>query len=394
MTTRTRPVTVLHTIAGLHVGGAGRLLARIVAALDPNRVVSRVCTLVAGGPLRAEFEAAGVIPVGLHHRGSLSWPVTAVRLWRLMRDLEVDVVHTNLWLDNTLVRPVARLARLPLVTTLHNTVDPATYRAGAPPSPSARLRWRAETWMHRHLCDELVAVSTDVGASYVQHAGIDPARIRVVPPGLPMDVFGSTEPAGAIRAELGLRPDVPLVLNVGRLRWEKGQMDLVAAMPTILELQPSAHLVIAGEGEERPRLEAAIRSHGLRGRVHLLGQREDVPRLLAAADVFVLPSVTEGLPGALLEAMASGKAVVASDIPAVREAITGGTSGILLPPQTPGRLATAVADLLEDPSRRAALGRAARGTARSNYSIQSTARRLESIYERLAALNTSVGHPR
>lgn len=387
MTPSTRPVTVLHTIAGLHMGGAGRLLARLVAALDPDRIVSHVCSLVAGGPLQAEFEAAGVAPVVLHHRGSLSWPVTAARLWRLMRDLDVDIVHTNLWLDNTLARPVAQLAGLPVVTTLHNAVDPTVRRPGGPSTLSNRLRGRVEIWMHRHISNELVAVSTAVGDSYIRHVGIDPARIRVAPSGLPTGMFSSVEPDGTIRAELGLRPHDPLVLNVGRLRWEKGQMVLVAAMPEILELQPSAHLVIAGEGEERPRLEAAIRSHGLRGCVHLLGQRDDVPRLLAAADVFVFPSVSEGLPGALLEAMAAGKAVVASDIPAVREAITDGTSGVLVPPQTPGHLATAVADLLEDPSRRAALGRAARGAARASYSIQSTVRRLESIYGRLADPN-------
>jgi len=183
-------------------------------------------------------------------------------------------------------------------------------------------------------------------------------------------------------------PAVPqTVLTVARLDPQKGLHDLVAAAALV----PEARVMVVGEGPERRALETRIAHLGLGDRVHLLGFRSDVPDLLAGSDLFVLPSLFEGLPLSILEAMAAGKPVVATAIGGNDEAVVDGATGLLVPPGDPRALADAIRALLRDPERRRRLGEAGRRRAEAEFSAPAMVRRVAAVYDELLAASDRPG---
>ena len=186
----------------------------------------------------------------------------------------------------------------------------------------------------------------------------------------------AAEPAHLMTAHAGS----PKLLCVGRLAEQKGHRFLLEAMPAILDAHPDAHLLLAGDGHLLRDLQEQARPLG--DRVSFLGVREDVPALMAAADLFVFPSLWEGQGNALLEAMAVGVPIVATDIPSTRETIADGEHALLVPPGDAPALAAAVNRVLADPDLAARLADAARIRAQ-DYDIERTTRHLEAVYTRL-----------
>jgi glycosyltransferase involved in cell wall biosynthesis len=168
---------------------------------------------------------------------------------------------------------------------------------------------------------------------------------------------------GGILEELGLSNDALLVLTVARLGMQKAHAVLLEAIPDILRLHPNVHFLWIGEGEQREALQQRIQTLGVGARVHLLGFRDDVPRYLAAADLFAIPTHYEGLPFSLVEAMAAGLPVVASVVSGIPEVLEDGAVGLLVEENTPESWRAGVCALLDDPARCAALGLAARHRA-------------------------------
>jgi glycosyltransferase involved in cell wall biosynthesis len=195
----------------------------------------------------------------------------------------------------------------------------------------------------------------------------------------------------AVREELGLGPHDRLLVAIGNLYPVKGHRYLVDAMARLADRHPTLHVAIAGRGELAPALAASAAQHGIGGRVHLLGLRADVAAVLAAADVFVLPSLSEGLPLALLEAMFAGRPIVASDVGEVRAALAGGDAGVLVRAGDAGGLAAALDDLLTDAARARHLAARARTRAAAEYDVSHMVRRYGSIYEQLLAGATCRG---
>jgi glycosyltransferase involved in cell wall biosynthesis len=200
----------------------------------------------------------------------------------------------------------------------------------------------------------------------------------VIPNGIPEQRGDRT----ATRAALGIAPDELLLLSVGNLTPRKAHAVLLEALIQLDRRGENLRwrLAIAGEGPERLRLENTIREAGLAARVHLLGSRTDVPDLQAAADVFVLPSLWEGLPLAILEAMFGGNVVIASDISGIPEAIEHGTHGLLTPPGDAAALADALGTVLRDPVSRDRLAAAALERARSRFTIDAMTSAYECLY--------------
>jgi glycosyltransferase involved in cell wall biosynthesis len=221
----------------------------------------------------------------------------------------------------------------------------------------------------------------------VADLGIPPERITVIERGRDPERLGRPSPARRARARraVGLRDGEVLLLNVGRQEFQKGQEHLLEAFAALAERRPRLRLLVAGrKGHATPRLEAAVRRLGLDGAVRFLGHREDVPELLAAADVFVFPSLYEGLGGALIEAMALGLPIVASDLPAIREVVEEGRNAILVPPASPSELAQAIDSLVDDPSRRAAMGARSREIFEERFTLERSVERMVELYRRVA----------
>ena len=197
----------------------------------------------------------------------------------------------------------------------------------------------------------------------------------MVPNGIPL----RTGARAKLRSELGLAPGELLIVSVGNLYPVKGHAVLINALATLRD-RVGWRLAIAGRGEEEQRLRAQAATAGIGDRVHLLGFRDDVADILAAGDLFTMPSLSEGLPLALVEAMSFGLPVVVTRVGGVPEVVSDGVEGLLVSPSDPGALATALAALLDDAPRRQRMGEAARTRALRDYALSTMADRYERLY--------------
>jgi glycosyltransferase involved in cell wall biosynthesis len=223
-----------------------------------------------------------------------------------------------------------------------------------------------------------LAVSEGVARRLRIHFRVPERKIQVVRNGVDAERFRRAADPG-LRASLAGDGERPIVLTIARLDSQKGHVHLLAAAAEV----PDAVFLLAGEGGERPRLEAQARALGIAGRVRFLGHRDDVPELLAACDLLVLPSLYEGLPLSVLEAMAAGRPVVATAVGGTDEAVLHGETGLLVPAAAPAALAEAIRHLLGDPGRAARMGQAGRARASREFSMARMIREVAGVYDEL-----------
>ena len=226
--------------------------------------------------------------------------------------------------------------------------------------------------------DVVITVSEAQRRTY-ERIGVPPALMTTVPNGI--RTRERSLGRAAARAALGLDPDQPVVLTVGRLTVMKGQRYLVEAVPALAERVPGVAVVLLGDGHLRAALSAQAEALGVADRVHLAGHRGDARALLDAADVFVLPSRHEGMPLAAMEAMDAGLPVVATDVIGTSEVVAHGETGLLVPPQDPAALAAALGEVLRDPDLRARLGAAGRARYEQCFTSARMAARTAEVYE-------------
>ncbi len=382
-----RRLTILHVLDDLGHGGAERQLTAFVVRSDKGRFRHEVCALSAGGRFVTELERAGigVHVLALAPRRDLIRKI--LRLWRLVRGLHPDVLHATLYHPGIASRVVGWLTGRPVVTSLVNvTYEPEWYLDNPHLAP-----WKV--WATRTLDvitarwwgARFVAITESVRASALRQFGLAAASICVIPRGVSVDDLRGSDGSerASLRAALGWQDAYPVIVNVGRLVPQKGQQYAVLAMREVVLRFPGARLVIIGEGRLRPALEQLVREQGLEDKVMLLGERRDVSSLLRAADIFVFPSVYEGLGNALIEAMAVGKPCVVSDIPALREVTGDGAVALLADPRSPKSLAANLLRLAADRGLAERLGNAARDRVRGYYNMENVVAAMESLYEGL-----------
>lgn len=372
-----RPLRVLHAIKGLGPGGAEKLLCAMAAERDREYF---------------EYEVAYVLPwknhvvpqladsgVTVHCLGTgggrvrpLLDPRWATRLRRLIRASRYDVVHVHSPLVASAVRPVARSlgrSRPKLVSTEHNGWD--TFAAPT----------RLVNLLTHRFDDARIAVSDEVRDSV-------PERWRdavdVVIHGVQVDALRAFRgERSAVRAELGLADDDIVVGTVANYTAQKAYPNLLAAARKALDAEPRLRFVAVGQGQLEAEVQAEHRRLGLGDRFRLLGYRADAVRVLAGCDVFTLASNYEGLPVALMEALALGLPVVVTAVGGVPDAVTDGREGLLVPPRSPEQLADAILRLAKDDRLRSDLGEAAyrRG---ADFDVRHATARIEAIYRALA----------
>jgi glycosyltransferase involved in cell wall biosynthesis len=242
---------------------------------------------------------------------------------------------------------------------------------------------RGYRWTHRFV-DRIVANSERVARFTVEREGAPAHKVLTIPNGVDLRRFAGVG-RGRFRSRWGIDPQALVVAAVGSIKPVKGQDVLVEAAIPWLRREPRAHLVLAGDrtGGFAEDLEARVAEAGLRERVHWPGPVEDVPGLLADADLFALPSRSEGMSNALLEAMAGGLAVVATDVGGNRECLDDGACGMLVPAEDPGALGAALESLAADPRRRGELGGRARARVERHYDLERILDRVEDLYREL-----------
>lgn len=345
-------------------GGAELMMLELAKELRARGHAVLPVGLSAGtGWLGARFRAAGFEPASFELRSPLD--LKAVRaLTAILRDFRADVVHSHEFTMAIYGAAAAKRAGARHVITMHGGL----YYAAA---------WRrraALRWATRRSA-ALVGVSVATAGALKSILGIEGSKLHVVPNGIPL----RTGARGKVRAELGLSADELLIVSVGNLYPVKGHAVLLQALAKLGDRR-GWRLAIAGRGEEEAKLRAQAAASGIGDRVHLLGFRDDIADILAAGDLFTMPSLSEGLPLALVEAMSFGLPVVVTRVGGVPEVVTEGIEGFLVPPSDPGALATALGALLDDAPRRRQMGDAARTRALRDYALSTMTDRYERLY--------------
>lgn len=338
-------------------------MIELVRRLDPSRFrVHAACFDRAGAWLPRVVESAASVaefPI----RG-FARPATALQLLsfaRWCRRERISVVHTCDLYANVFGLPGAALARVP--------VRIGSRRELNPDKRAAQIR------LQRHAYRFATKVVANSGASrqILIQEGLAPESIAVIPNGL--------DPGGFALSERHAGMPWPLsVLTVANLRPEKNHTTLLAAAALLRNEFPDLQFRIAGDGPERARLEAEVAARGLQGQVTFLGHRDDVPTLLREADLFVLPSLSEAFPNSALEAMAAGLPVIAGAVGGLLDLIEDGRTGLLVPPESAGALASAIRQVITDPARAARLGERARAHVAGRYSFERMVASFEELY--------------
>lgn len=360
------------------VHGVTTYFLEVLPALERTRVASTLCVLQPRHAAAARFAARGIEPMFLARH---KWdPRSIFDLLGLVRRRRFDLLHVTGEKSALFGRLVARLKDLPVIAHFHD---------GQPAPRWVRLGQRC---LAAHT-DLALAVSGPIRASVIREFGLPPGRVQVLHNGLDLTRF--TRPADhdrpRIRQELGLSPTIPTVGVIGRVHPVKGQQAMIRALPRLLQRCPSAALVIAGDGPDRPACAALVAALGLATRVHFLGQRDDIPDLLAALDVVAVPSLwEEPFPFVALEAMAAGRPVVAFRTGGLPESIVHGETGLLVAYGDEDALADALAQVLSDPALAQRLGDGARRRAK-DFSIQRHVQQLTELYLRVQRRHAAGG---
>jgi glycosyltransferase involved in cell wall biosynthesis len=366
-------LTVLYVIWSLQMGGAERVVADLARSLDRRVFRPLVCCLNFKGHLAEPLERDGVPVYSLGKRPKLDLAVL-LKLVRLMRRENVAVVHTHLWTSSFWGRLAAALARVPVVVVTEHNLD--TWR---------RTHHLLADRLLGRVTDDWVFVSREVESFYRSRLEIPPDRGHVVHNGIDLAPLRRPVDRAAARARLGLPADARVAGVVGRLEARKGHRFFLEAMAAVAAREPGTLGLIVGDGKEREEILARRDALGLAETVRLVGYWPDLAEALAALDVFVLPSVMEGHPLAILEAMAAGKPVVATEVGGNAEAVEHGRTGLLVPPEAPGPLAEAILELVCDRERAARLGEAGRRSLESRFSLPAAVKANEDIYRQRCA---------
>jgi len=361
---------VLQVIPTLDRSGAEKQMVLLAKGLPRDRFQVEVAALTRLGPLEAELNTAG-IPVTLVGKHFKFDPLALGRLVRLLKARSFDVVQTWIFAANSYGRVAARFARVPVVVVAEMAVD----------------LWKAQTerFLDRRLatwCDRLVGNSRAV-VDFYRELGVPSKRLTMIYSGVGDDEPPAIDPA-EVRASFGFEQTAPLIFFGGRLAEQKRVADLLKALDLVQHIQPDVRTLIAGDGPLRDRLQETTRAYHLDGRVRFLGHREDVPQLLAAADLVVLPSAYEGLPNVLLEAMRFRKPVVATAAPGTTEVVVDGKTGILVPVGDTRLMARAIRDIIRDPAAAQRMGEAGRSRVEAMFRADAMVAQFADLYENLA----------
>jgi len=357
---------ILQIIPTLDRCGAEKQMSLLARGLAPDEFDVHVCALTRGGPLLAELEQAGIPTTVIGKR----WRIEPRAFWALrrhVRRLRPDLIQTWLFAGNAYGRAAGLACGVPHMLASERCVDP----------------WKGWTelaidrWLARR-SDRIVANSPGVRDFYVRH-GLPAGKVMVIANGV-----GPAEPSPVTRAELladvGLPQGCLLVGLIGRLWFQKRVKDAIWAADLLKVIRDDVHLLVIGDGPRRQRLEKFRDQCEIRDKVHFLGHRPDVPRIVPHLSALWSTSAYEGQSNAIMEAMAAGIPVVATDIPGTRDLVTPGTTGYLVPIGDRAGFAKHTNDILNDPDLSGRLGEAARQRMLGEFSVQKMVARYADLY--------------
>ncbi|TAJ10891.1 MAG: glycosyltransferase [Nitrospirae bacterium] len=382
----TKRFRILHLIEDLGSGGAERLLYTNLSRLDRKQFDGLVVYLYDQNDFWNEpIRRLGYPVVCLQLRSIYDLPLGIIRLWRLLKHERVDLIHAHLYGANIIGRIIGRLRGIPVLSSLHcPDYEPILLQDNPSLTPLKLASLRLLDWLScRFAPPVFLAVSNYVKASAVRYLGLAPERVSVIYNSVDLTAFeGPEDRRHAMRATLGITHSTPVVLCIARFNPLKGVRYLIEAVPLVTEQRPDVCFLFIGA--TNPEAERSFREflerRGVADRVRLLGIQPDVRPYLQLCDIFVLPSLAEGLGIALVEAMAMERACVATRTSALPEVVADGRSGILVEPANPSALARSIIELLADPAMRKRMGLEGRKIVSELFDAEKNVLALESLY--------------
>jgi glycosyltransferase involved in cell wall biosynthesis len=365
------PRTVAHIVTSFGVGGTERQLVELLRGLDRRRWRPRLICFRRSGAFLRDIERMDLHPDELSLGGTLLRPQTALAIARIaawIRAQDAALVHCHDVYSVLLGVPAARLAGVPVIASrrdLGHHVTPLQ-------RPLLRLALRQ--------ADRVLANAATVASQLEHDDGVPAERLAIVPNGLDVVAFDARARALAAPAPVG-DGGPPTVVVVARMTYPaKGHDDLLRAAALVHKTVPEIRFVLVGDGPRESALRRLAAELGIEPIVHFIGRRPDVPALLVRADLVCHPSRMEGLPNAVMEAMAAARPIVATAVGGTPELVRDGVHAILVAPEAPEELAHALLELLADPARGAALGRAARERVERSFNLAALVERVERLY--------------
>ncbi len=388
-------LAVMQVVSDLNIGGAQEVVRTLVENLAEAGCMPVVCTFK-DGPLHQDIERLG-IPVQIlpdRRYSIVAFPLFVMDMLRLRRALaevvkkyHIDVAQTHLlrsldflvlslrWRTNLLVFWTIQNANF---TLRKDHLTRYQWLLG-PKQTAYRLLYRLATrWLNG-----FIAVSDDVKTAILKDIGHIPAdKITVICNSVDVRRYQRPVDRANVRRQLGLAEDARIVAVVATFKAQKGHRYLIEAAPSVIAQFPNVRILFIGDGDLREELLAQTKALSLEEHIHFLGSRQDVPELLAASDCFVLPSLWEGLSMALVEAMATGLPIVATEVSGTNQVMIAGETGLLVPPGDARRLAEALLQLLSEPDQARAMGAAAQRRVAAYFGAQKQAEDHVALYRR------------
>lgn len=371
-------IKVMHLLLSLDIGGLETFVLSIVKKADRTKFNTSVCSMSPNGKLVDEFKQTGTMISVVEKKQGIDYSLS-LRLAKLLRQEQIQIIHTHnscAWLYGGIA---AKIAGIQLIHTEHSN-----------PSLNEKRILLAERALAM-ITNTIICDSEDVANFMVHKQKIGTHKIKVILNGIDVEMFQKNIDIIAKRAEFHIDADELVIGSVGRLALVKDYLTLIKAFQTVKHKIGKCKLLIVGDGVLRAELEAYVDLNELKQNVIFLGSRRDVPEIIPIFNVFVLSSLSEGLPIALLEAMAAGIPVVATKVGGIPEVIIDGRTGLLVPSRSPEELAEAILAILLDRKKAVSMGIAGRGRVEEQFNLKNTSRRYEQVYDETINTAKSIG---
>ena len=360
-----------YVINNLTVGGAEKLLLSTVKKLSKEKYDITVCSMLHGKALLKDFEKSGVkvVCLNMHNKRDIRG---FFKLYHFFKSNKIDIVHTHLLEADLLGRFAAILANVPVIISTDHRVD--DWRMN-----SKRLKTKIRFILNRIACNHskgIIAVADNIKNHLIKNEKINPVKIYVIKNGIEIQECNGS----SIRKKKG---DTIVLGNIGRLSKEKGHEYLLKAFKQAKTKCSNIKLLVAGDGPLRLSLEKFAHDLDISADVTFLGVLDDIPAFLNKIDIFVLSSLQEGLPIALLEAMAAEKPIIATTVGGIPEVVENGLDGILVDAANVHELKHAIISVIQNEDKRGEMGQNAQKKVEEYFDLDNTVDELESLYDNL-----------
>ncbi len=376
---------ILYVIDNLEFGGGERVFSQLINRLPRERYKIMVACLPTGVFVEKIKESGALIkPVDMRNRSNFK---VILQLRGLMKDQNIDIVHSQGARADFFARMAAMLARVPVVfSTVPMTVE------GFDVNPIKKLIYILLNRFSERFVDRFMVVSDALKKMMIEKHKIEPQKVVKIYNGIEKDDYVIADDEimcirTGFRNKSGLEEDTPVIGIIGRLVWQKGIEHFIEVIPEILKEFKEARFFIVGDGPLENKLKAASKKLKIDDKISFTGFRSDIKDILASIDIFVMPSLLEGLPMILLEAMAMGKPIVATNIDGINEVVENGKTGLLVPPKAPEALSEAIVNLLIHRDQACQMGINARRVVEERFGVDIMIRKVEEVYEELLQLN-------